>query len=53
MWEAFTSDTDHARHFSMTRGSLGRHPTTDGLGVKILDIPSASGESSSDIANGL
>ena len=28
-------------------------PTADGLGVKILDIPSGSGESSSDIANSL
>ena len=28
-------------------------PTSDGLGVKILDIPSASGESDTDIANGL
>ena len=41
--------------------SLGDHddvllvtlPTSDGLGVKILDIPSASGESDTDIANGL
>ena len=28
-------------------------PTSDGLGVKILDIPSASGESNADIANSL
>jgi hypothetical protein len=28
-------------------------PTSDGLGVKILDIPSGSGESNSDIANSL
>ena len=28
-------------------------PTSDGLGVKILDIPSASGESNVDIANSL
>ena len=28
-------------------------PTSDGLGVKILDIPSASGESNIDIANSL
>ena len=28
-------------------------PTSDGLGVKILDIPSASGESDTDIANAL
>ena len=28
-------------------------PTSDGLDVKILDIPSASGESNADIANGL
>ena len=28
-------------------------PTSDGLGVKILDVPSASGESNADIANSL
>ena len=28
-------------------------PTSDGLGIKILDIPSASGESNTDIANSL
>ncbi len=28
-------------------------PTLDGLGVKILDIPSAAGESNADIANSL
>jgi hypothetical protein len=46
----FSSALDVGDHDDLLLVTL---PTSDGLGVKILDIPSGSGESNSDIANSL